>query len=53
MDFLGSQPNGINEYQCPSCKICFELRQDDEQLEEVEEHSDPNFCPYCGKATAK
>jgi hypothetical protein len=44
--FLGSQPDGTNEYCCELCLRFFELRQTDENGEPLFE-DEPLRCPYC------
>lgn len=46
IDFVGSEPDGINEYMCSECKAEFLLRRG---IEEWADGAEPKYCPYCGK----
>jgi rubrerythrin len=51
MDYLGSKPDGTQEWFCSDCDCYFELRFLDANGEELEGEGaqNPAFCPSCGE----
>ena len=47
IEFLGSDPCGRTEYGCKECGRYFEIRELDDDGEEIDEPATVTHCPYC------